>query len=123
MKKSLKFILIGIIGIVIGFVGGRFIRVQPAPMDHSQMGMGDQMSSMTTSIKDLKGDEFDKKFLEEMIVHHQGAVDMARLVLKNSQREELKALASDIVSAQTKEISMMKEWLKTWFAPAGTKKK
>ncbi|HUM51774.1 MAG TPA: DUF305 domain-containing protein [Chitinophagales bacterium] len=73
------------------------------------------VGNMTTGLQGKTGDEFDKEFLSEMIVHHEGAVDMAKLVLANSKRPELLKLANDIISAQTKEIDMMKEWQLNWF--------
>jgi len=50
-----------------------------------------------------------------MVIHHQGAIDMANQVLKTSKRPELIQLANDIITAQTKEIDMMQAWKKTWF--------
>jgi uncharacterized protein (DUF305 family) len=79
-------------------------------MDHSQM----TMDEMTEGLKGLKGDAFDKAFVEMMIVHHQGAVDMAKAIPENAKHTELKKLGVEIISAQTKEIQMMKQWLKDW---------
>lgn len=73
------------------------------------------MHDMNASLQGKTGDVFDKAFLEEMIVHHQGAVDMAQEVLKVSKRPELINLANEIITAQEKEISMMQGWLDTWF--------
>ena len=84
-------------------------------MDHSAMGMMDEMSGMENELKGKTGDEFDKAFLDEMIVHHEGAVDMAELVKTTSKRPELLKLADDIIAAQTKEIQMMKGWRELWF--------
>ncbi len=83
--------------------------------DDKDANMQTMMGNMTTGLQGKKGDEFDKEFLSEMIVHHEGAVDMAKLVLANSKRPELLKLANDIISAQTKEIDMMKEWQLNWF--------
>ena len=80
--------------------------------DTSMAGM---MANMTASLQGKTGDEFDKEFLSEMIVHHEGAVEMAKLVLTNSKRPELIKLANDIISAQTGEIQMMQGWQKVWF--------
>jgi uncharacterized protein (DUF305 family) len=81
----------------------------------NQMDMNSMMSGMMTGLNGKTGDEFDKAFLAEMIVHHQGAVVMAQAVLKNSKRPELIKLANDIITAQTGEITMMKNWQKAWF--------
>lgn len=59
----------------------------------------------------LTGDA-DVDFLAGMIPHHQGAVDMAEVVLKYGKDPKVKKLAQDIVAAQKKEIAMMQAWLK-----------
>jgi uncharacterized protein (DUF305 family) len=79
-------------------------------MNHADM----TMDEMTKGLEGLTGDEFDKAFVEMMIVHHQGAVDMAKEIPANAKHPELKKLGEDIVTAQTKEIEMMKGWLKRW---------
>lgn len=78
----------------------------------SMQGM---MDDMMANLKGKTGDEFDKAFLSEMVVHHQGAVEMAQAVLKNSNRPDLINLANDIMTAQRKEIYMMQNWQKEWF--------
>ncbi len=83
---------------------------------HEQM-MGDSemsMSGMVDSLKDKTGEDFDKEFISQMIPHHQGAIDMAKLAQKNAFHQEIKDMADDIISAQTNEIDMMKQWLKQW---------
>ncbi len=83
-------------------------------MDKS-MGMESTMNTMMASLQGKTGAEFDKAFLSEMITHHQGAVVMAQAALTTSKRPELVALAKNIISAQTTEIKMMKDWQKAWF--------
>lgn len=73
------------------------------------------MRMMTMNLQGKTGDAFDKAFLADMIPHHEGAVVMAEMVLKTSQRSELLQLAQDIITAQNKEIEMMKGWQKNWF--------
>ena len=72
------------------------------------------MDGMTAGLQGKTGDYFDKAFLAEMIVHHQGAIDMARQAKQSAKHDELKQLADDIIAAQTKEIAEMKQWQKDW---------
>ena len=72
------------------------------------------MNDMTSDLKNKTGDEFDKAFIAEMIVHHQGAINMANLAKTNAKHQEIKSLADAIVAAQTKEISEMKSWQSQW---------
>lgn len=58
--------------------------------------------------------DFDKAFVEHMIPHHQMAVMMASMLKDGTIRPEMKKLADDIVTAQTKEIEQMREWLRSW---------
>jgi uncharacterized protein (DUF305 family) len=83
--------------------------------NNGKMDMTDTMHSMTSGLEGKTGDAFDKEFLSQMIVHHEGAVAMAQQVLAQSKRPELLKLAQDIITAQTKEISTMQEWQKAWF--------
>ena len=53
----------------------------------------------------------DVDFLRAMIPHHQGAVDMANVVLKYGSDPDVRMLAGDIVKAQEKEIKWMQDWL------------
>jgi uncharacterized protein (DUF305 family) len=73
------------------------------------------MASMNAGLQGKTGDAFDQEFLAEMIVHHQGAIDMAKLALSNAKHQEIKDLAQAIISAQTKEIGEMKQWQKSWY--------
>jgi len=82
---------------------------------NTTMNMDQMMDSMMAGLAGKTGDAFDKAFLSEMVVHHQGAVLMAEAVLKNSKRPELIKLANDIIAAQTSEINLMKGWQSSWF--------
>lgn len=55
----------------------------------------------------------DADFAKGMIAHHQGAIDMAKVVLQYGKDEKLHKLAEDIIKAQGPEIAMMTEWLKS----------
>jgi Domain of unknown function (DUF305) len=54
----------------------------------------------------------DIDFVNGMIPHHQGAIDMAKLVARKGTDPEIKKLAETIIEAQKKEISTMKTWLR-----------
>lgn len=80
-------------------------------MNHSMSGM---MEDMNASLRGKTGAEFDNAFVDEMIVHHEGAVDMAKLVLISTTRPELLKMAQEIIDVQTKEINQMKAWKVEW---------
>ncbi len=82
---------------------------QPASM------MMSDMQAKTDRLKTLKGDEFDKQFLLDMIPHHQDAVDMANLIPERAARAELKKLGQNITSSQSREIDQMTGWLNQWY--------
>lgn len=83
---------------------------QSAATDHSTMSMAD----MNKELEGLSGDAYDKAFIEMMIAHHEGAVDMAQLSDTRAKHDEIKKLSQDIVSAQEKEIADMKQWQIDW---------
>ncbi|MCL6750307.1 DUF305 domain-containing protein [Nostoc sp. CCCryo 231-06] len=76
----------------------------------------DQMKTMMMSQNLGAADaEFDLRFINAMIPHHQGAVTMAQDALSKSKRPEIKKLAQEIVKAQEIEIKEMQQWRKAWY--------
>lgn len=73
------------------------------------------MHSMMAELDGLSGDAFDRAFVKGMIVHHQGAVEMAEAALQFAQREEIKDLSRAIIQAQTEEIALMQAWEQQWW--------
>jgi len=86
----------------------------------SATGSVDKNSSEYKMYSELKGEDYDKMFVANMIAHHQGAVDMANLALTNAKHQELKDMANAIITAQTKEISDMQSWQTAWGYPASS---
>ena len=82
-------------------------------MDETGHG-GSSMADMTASLKGKNGDDFDKTFMQEMIVHHEGALEMAKLAQKQAKHDEIKSLAQDIMASQSKEIDLMQTWQGEW---------
>jgi uncharacterized protein (DUF305 family) len=81
-------------------------------MDHGDMGMMDDAEM--EELRELEGDEFDRRFMEAMIVHHEGAIDMAERVLAEGQDDEVAGLAQLVIDAQQGEIEQMQRWLEEW---------
>jgi len=87
----------------------------PAVAVSGEHSMNSSMASMLADLQKTSGEARDAAFLESMIVHHQGAIEMAQIIAKSTKRPELKQMAENIISAQTTEIATMQEWLKQWF--------
>ena len=60
----------------------------------------------------LQASDPDVAFVRAMIAHHQGAIDMARVVLQYGKDDQAKKWANDVIREQQREISEMEEWLK-----------
>lgn len=58
---------------------------------------------------------YDAQFIDSMIMHHQGAVEMARQVQQEAQKPELKTLAQNIITAQQAEIEQLRQWRQAWY--------
>lgn len=82
-----------------------------------QPGMGCMgMRSMAGDLTALRdAPDFDQAFIEEMIPHHQMGVMMTQMMLSNSDRPEMQALAQTIIDTQTAEINQMQQWYQDWY--------
>lgn len=80
-------------------------------MFQSGMHMGGQEDM--TALENAS--DFDKAFIEEMIPHHQLAIMMANMLQSGTNRPEMKQLAKNIISSQSKEIQQMQAWYTQWY--------
>jgi uncharacterized protein (DUF305 family) len=88
--------------------------------DHGQGGgdMKAQMGEMNTMMVSMLGasdSTYDRRFIDLMIPHHVGAVQMAQDALQKATHPELKQFAQAVIDAQQKEIAQMKGWRQQWY--------
>ncbi|MFO8039972.1 MAG: DUF305 domain-containing protein [Sodalinema sp.] len=85
-------------------------------MDRPGMnGQGMPMNGMYLGPND---EQFELRFLDAMILHHQGAVEMAEDSLEKSQREDIRQLSQEIIETQRDDIAQMQAWRSQWYADA-----
>ena len=82
-------------------------------MDHGSMGMGS--GGMAREMVMENGKYSDRAFIDAMVPHHQGAVEMAEVALKNAEHEEIIDLSRNIISSQQAEIEELKSIKKEEF--------
>lgn len=75
-------------------------------MDHSTMDLGPADA------------EYDLRFIDAMIPHHEGAIAMAQEAQEKSQRPEIQQLSQEIIAAQEQEIAQLRQWRQTWYPDA-----
>jgi uncharacterized protein (DUF305 family) len=75
-------------------------------MDHGSMSMGSRRMARQMV---MQNDQYsDITFIDAMVPHHQGAIAMARVAVKNAEQEEIKKLSRNIISTQQAEIEELK---------------
>lgn len=88
----------------------------PMPAKHSNMmGSADMKQSMKAGMEGMQSmqstGDTDKDFATMMKMHHQQALDMAKMELEHGKSPELKKMASKIIAGQQKEIAQFDRWL------------
>jgi uncharacterized protein (DUF305 family) len=86
--------------------GGGHGQMDHGQMDHGSMGMGS--GGMARQMIMEKGKYSDKAFIDAMVPHHQGAIAMGEVALKNAEHEEIIQLSRNIISSQQAEIEELK---------------
>ncbi|MBF6210737.1 DUF305 domain-containing protein [Nocardia puris] len=89
---------------------------QPAPTAdasaHGDHGMAGMMTpEQMAALEAASGDAFDRMWLEMMIEHHLGAVDMAKTELAEGVNPDAQALARTVIADQEAEITTMRQML------------
>ena len=93
--------------------GGGMAGMNHGQMGHGSMGMGTE--GMARQMVMQNGQYSDRRFIDAMVPHHQGAIAMAEVALKNAEHEEIKQLSRNIVSTQQAEIEELKALKKEEF--------
>ena len=85
-------------------------------VDNRSMNMGCMtMDQMSADLKGKTGKDLEKAFITGMIPHHQGAVEMSKILLQDKTvSAQVRKFAEDIIKAQESEINMMNTWLKNY---------
>jgi uncharacterized protein (DUF305 family) len=86
--------------------GGGMAGMDHGQMDHGSMGMGS--GEMARRMVMENGKYSDERFIDAMVPHHQGAIAMAKVALKNAEHDEIRGLSRNIVSTQQAEIEELK---------------
>ena len=75
----------------------------------------DGMEGDAAVLETVSAAEFDREFIEQMIPHHEMAIMMAQMLAAATERTEMKQLADNIITSQSREITMMRSWLAAWY--------
>ena len=77
-------------------------------MEHTDMEMGSGQMMDASQMVMENGKYSDERFIDAMVPHHQGAIEMAQVALQNAEHPEIRTLANNIISAQEAEIEQLK---------------
>lgn len=102
------------------------IDVQTAEIEQMEAWLSewypDQDTSLTYTpmmrdISQLEGDALDQAFLEDMIMHHMGAVMMSQRLVNHGlvEHQDVQPFAQNIADTQRQEIWQMQAWLQDWY--------
>ena len=77
-------------------------------IDHSGMDMNSGQAMNASEMLIENGEYSDERFIDAMVPHHQGAIDMANVALENAEHPEIQQLAQNVISTQEAEIDELK---------------
>jgi len=92
--------------------------VSESTVGTGMMGHGGMhMEGMEGDLDRLRAaEDFDLEFIRQMLPHHEMAIMMAQMLLSGTEREEMRTLADQIITSQSREIDMMRSWYAAWSA-------
>jgi len=93
-----------------GMMGMGEMNLEAMP-EHVQENMQKMMITMPAMHTGMMNKDADVAFACGMIAHHQGAIDMAQVLLEHGDDPQMRALAEEIIAAQVAEIDRMTSWL------------
>jgi uncharacterized protein (DUF305 family) len=91
-------------------MGSEAVDLSTSP-EHVQENMRRMMITMPAMEQGMMNEDPDIAFACGMIAHHQGAIDMAQVLLDHGDDPEMRKLAEEIMQAQVGEIELMRSWL------------
>jgi uncharacterized protein (DUF305 family) len=92
--------------------GGMGSMMGDGMMGEEGMGGGSMMGSFD------EDKPFDLQFIDQMIMHHEGAIMSSEHMISDSKRPELRKLADNIEASQSEQIDQMQEWRDEWYPDA-----
>jgi uncharacterized protein (DUF305 family) len=125
MNTNLKLMIAALAVAVVGFLaltqlpmdrpgtmdGMDHSAMTPAEANPSTKGFEAAMAGMMKGMMVAPTGKPDLDFMQGMIPHHQGAIDMAKVVLQFGKNPEVKTFAEQVIKAQESEISLMTAWV------------
>ncbi|MFA5800511.1 MAG: DUF305 domain-containing protein [Candidatus Peribacteraceae bacterium] len=111
MKKAP--ILYGIIGVLAGSL--LTLLLIKNTVNSNNYGVMQMMGIRQGIGSSSMANNLDRHFIEQMIPHHEGAIEMATLAQERSKRPEILTLAKAIIQSQSQEITQMQAWYKNWY--------
>ncbi len=122
MLKQMKWLLVLPLGlglVLLGVVlGAEWIKSEKAVSAKSVASTVVQtVADPFTGLADPSA-SYDQRFIDEMVMHHQGAIVSARMMIGGSVRAELRDLAARIEKGQQRQLDLMVTWRKQWYPNA-----
>src|SRR5215217_1080190 len=116
-----------LVGGVVGFAASQMWATGTGENDRDSMMANGQTGSMMGG-QDMAGGQmmgsfdenkpFDLQFIDQMTMHHEGALMSSEYMISDSQRPELRNLYENIQKSQSEQIQEMQEWRQEWYPDA-----